>query len=294
MAIRVSVALFVLLAQVLPAVARPSAPSPAQQLGRAYEAYDKGDLAGAKALLGKLPDGKILNRDYLAWLRGMVALRLGEPAVAKRAFEQLGKLSGSRFSREVPWRLADAAWLAGDRATAARAYAKLAAAAGAGQVGDAGTALYRVAETRTGVARTAAMRAFVLDYPSHPLARQAEQELATPLTPPERLERAKRLTVAHLWDEAVAELALVEPTGDLVRLRDYWLGITLFKMRRRYGDAGKLLLGVYPTMGSSADEALFHGARALSRADRDDEAIQWYRKVVALYPTSKWAAGRST
>ena len=134
------------------------------------------------------------------------------------------------------------------------------------------------------------MRAFVLDYPSHPLAPRAEQELATPLTQTERLERAKRLTIAHLWDEAIAELALIgDATGDLARLRDYWTGITLFKMRRRYGDAGKLLLAVYKDMGGSAAEAMFHGARALSRADRDPEAIEWYRKVVAAYPSSAYA-----
>jgi soluble lytic murein transglycosylase len=30
-------------------------------------------------------------------------------------------------------------------------------------------------------------------------------------------------------------------------------------------------------------------ARALSRADRDDEAIDWYKKVVAAYPRTPWA-----
>src|SRR5262249_6010577 len=35
-------------------------------------------------------------------------------------------------------------------------------------------------------------------------------------------------------------------------------------------------------------EALFHGARALSRADQDDEAIKGYREVVARYPHSKY------
>jgi soluble lytic murein transglycosylase len=59
-------------------------------------------------------------------------------------------------------------------------------------------------------------------------------------------------------------------------------------MRRRYGDAGRLLLSVAPRMGSA--EALFHGARALSRSDQDDEAIRWYREVVAKYPRTDYAA----
>ncbi|HEY5938410.1 MAG TPA: transglycosylase SLT domain-containing protein [Kofleriaceae bacterium] len=289
-AIRVSIALLVLGTMLADGHAKPPS-SPAKELGRAFTAYDRGDLAASKQALAKIPEPAIKNRDYLLWLRGMVALRLGDAATAKRAFAELAKQGGSRFSREVPWRLADTAWLAGNRAAAAKAYSKLAAGEGAGENGDVGTALFRVAELKTGAARAQAMRSFVLDYPSHPLAAAAERELATPLTQTERLDRAKRLTMAHLWDEAIAELALIgDATGDLARLRDYWTGITLFKMRRRYGDAGKLLLGVYKDMGSSAAEAMFHGARALSRADRDPEAIEWYKKVVAAYPGSDYAA----
>jgi soluble lytic murein transglycosylase len=168
--------------------------------------------------------------------------------------------------------------------------------AGAGSVGDVGTALFRIAEVRSGAGALAAYRDFVLAHPGHPLAPRAEQILvkrgAPPLTAAERLERAKRLTTAHLWDESVAELSLIDRAtlpDALRRQHDYWLGTTLFKMRRRYGEAGKLLLGVYPELGGSAAEAMFHGARALSRADRDDEAIVWYHKVVATYPTTRWA-----
>ena len=93
-------------------------------------------------------------------------------------------------------------------------------------------------------------------------------------------------------DEAVVELSAIgsDIPPDVARQRDYWLGITLFKMRRRYADSARLLLGVYKQMGASAAEAMFHGARALSRADRDDDAIAWYHKVVAEYPSTTWAA----
>ena len=43
-------------------------------------------------------------------------------------------------------------------------------------------------------------------------------------------------------------------------------------------------------MGGRADEALFHGARALSRADFDSEAIENYQRLVKEYPGSRWAA----
>lgn len=290
------IALVAFAALVLGGAAGTARAAPADELGDAFRAYEAGDLLLAQRLLARLDDKALANRDYLHWLRGMVALRTGDPAAARAAFERLGKLAGSRFAREVPWRLADAAWEAGDRAGAARQYAKLVDAKGASRVADVGTARFRIALARTGAAAAAAYRRFLLAHPGHPLADRAERRLAelggAAFSATERIERAKQLTAAHLWDEAVAELALVgdRPPPDLARQRDYWLGTTLFKMRRRYADAGKLLLGVYKELGASAPEAMFHGARALSRADRDEEAIEWYGKVVAAYPTSAWAA----
>ena len=225
----------------------------------------------------------------------MVWLRSGEPARAEPAFRQLATFAGSPFGREAAWRLADCAWERGDRKAAARAYQQALTAKDALEIGDVGTAMYRIAETRRGGAAISAYRALAIEHPSHPLARRAEQQLATlgapALTASERIERAKHLTDAHLWDEAVAELSLVgdDLPAEVAHQRDYWLGLTLFKMRRRYADAGKLLLGVAPALGDQAAEAMFHGARALSRADRDDDAITWYRKVVANYPGTTYA-----
>jgi len=263
----------------------------AKRLGDAYRAYDDNDLHGASALLAKLDDGKLANADYALWLRGMVALRSGTVDAAKAAFEKLAKLGSSRFARQIPWRLADCLWAKGDRAAAAKAYARLIASDAAGETGDVGTAKFRIAEAAP---TAAAYRQLVLAHPSHPLAPRAEKKMldlgGTPLDAADRIARARMLTTAHLWDQAVAELALVPATGlstSLTYQREYWLGTTLFQMRRRYGDAAKLLLGVYQKLDSA--EAMFHGARALSRADKDDEAITWYRKVVATYPRTAWA-----
>ena len=270
---------------------------PLRELGDAYRAYDAGDLAAASAKLGPLDTALagLAIRDYGLWLRGMVALRSGDPAQAELAFRQLAKLSGSPFAREIGWRLADCAWERGDRRAAAAGYQKAIAAKDALEIGDVGTAMYRIAETRRGAAATAAYRALVIEHPSHPLAIRAEQKLdalgAPALTATERIERASHLTDAHLWEAAVAELSLIGdaiPAG-VAHQRDYALGTTLYKMRRRYADAGKLLLGTYAQLGGSAAEAMFHGARALSRADRDDDAIRWYRRVVADYPGTAYA-----
>ncbi len=265
---------------------------PAQDLGDAFRAYEAGDLDTAKAKLSGLDETRIVNRDYLFWIRGMVQLRTGNPTGAKASFEKLGKIPSSRFAREVPWRLADCAWEGGDHKTAAKAYAKLVTGETAGDVGDVGTARYRIAVATN---KAADYRAFLIANPAHPLAPIAERKLeelgGAPITAQERIERAKQLQAAHLWDEAVAELSLLggDQSKELATQRDYWLGTTLFKMRRRYGDAGALLLGVYKDMGGSAAEAMFHGARALSRADRDDDAITWYGKVVEAFPRSPYA-----
>lgn len=269
----------------------------AAQLGRAFAAYEAGDLDGARTALDGLAPDRLANPDYLLWLRAQLALLDGRPADATRDFTALGQIAGSRFAREVPWRLADAAWEAGRRAEAAKAYARLRGEPGADDRADLGVAAYRIALAagdRGRADEVAALRAFLLDYPAHPQAAAAERRLVALGAPPtfdagDRIARAQRLVSAHLWDAAVAELEQIddrEPKAVRIR-RDYWLGTTLFKMRRRYADAGKLLLAVAPAMDSA--EALFHGARALSRADDDDGAIGWYRKVVKQYPRTSWA-----
>ncbi|MGE5184868.1 MAG: transglycosylase SLT domain-containing protein [Acidobacteriota bacterium] len=262
----------------------------ARQLGRAFAAYDRSDLATAANELRGIDH--VANQDYLLWLRGMVALRTNKLDAAQQAFEQLAKLARSRFAPQVAWRLADVAWAKGDKAAAARLYARLIKQEHADEIGDVGTAMFRIAEAKP---TAEAYRAMLVAHPAHSLAPEAEARMlalgGAPLSPADRIERAKTLTAQHLWDEAVAELALV-PDGvpdDVRYQRDYWLGTTLFDMRRRYGDAGKLLLAVYPHLGEHAAEAMFHGARALSRADRDDDAITWYHKVVAQYPSTTWA-----
>ena len=66
--------------------------------------------------------------------------------------------------------------------------------------------------------------------------------------------------------------------------------MTKFHMRRDYPTAGALLLGAVDHLsGDKAASAQFHGARAMSRVDRDDEAIAGYRKVIAQFPHSRFA-----
>jgi soluble lytic murein transglycosylase len=283
----------VLLGLLLSGVATAAPSDDRAQLGRAFAAYEQGELQQAAKLVSGIDERALANRDYLHWLRAELALRTGAIDEAERAFHALAKDKHSRFAKTVPWRLADCAWARGDRAGAAAQYDRLVRDARTEDLGDRGTAMFRIAEASHSAA---AYRALLIAHPAHPLAGEAEAKMlelgGAPLTAAERIARAKQLSTAHVWDEAVAELALVpadvEPA--LAHERDYWLGTTLFDMRRRYADASKLLLGAYPFVGERGAEAMFHGARALSRADRDDDAIAWYQKVVAQFPSTPQAA----
>ena len=213
-----------------------------------------GDLAGARAALAGLTPDRLANPDYLVWLRGQIALLDGQPADAARDFAALAATPDSRFARAAAWRAADAAWEQGQRADAAAAYQRLRAAADADEHADLGVVAYRIALAAGDAdpARgQAALRGFLRAYPTHPLAADADRALAAAGAAPtysddDRIERAQRMITAHAWDGAVAELAQIDaraPKAIRIR-RDYWLGTALFKMRRRYADAGKLLLGV--------------------------------------------------
>ena len=292
---RATAVALVLMAMVDRAAATPDTTSPADYLGAAFAAYEAGDLDGARDALAHVSPDQLANADYLRWVRGQVALHDGDPRAALADFRTLVADKTSRFQAEAPWRAADALWAQGRRREAADEYRKLRGTADAKEHADLGVVDYRLA-IAPGRKEGPALRGFLREHPGHPLAAEAERRLiaaggprATAMTGEDRITRAQRFGDDQQWSAAVAELMLIgddAPTGLKTR-RDYWLGTSLYKMRRRYADAGALLLDVAPKMGSA--EALFHGARALSRADHDDDAIRWYREVVARYPRTAWA-----
>jgi soluble lytic murein transglycosylase len=287
--------------------APPSDADAVQALGRGYRAFLAGDFADAAATLAKIPPRALKNRDYLLYLLGQSELLAGRPTAARPRFAELALMSG-RFQTIARWRVADCDYAAGKLDDARRAYeAALGLCNGKCPAEiDAPVARARIAEALEArgakAAAAEAWRRVALEAPWHPLAAEAPAAIARlggpPFTAEEHVTRARILTQNRKWDDALHELELVTSAGDAndlpARVRDeakYWFGTTKFKMRRNYDLAAQALLDVWQRLPGDdrKAEALFHGARAWSRADRDDEAIVNYRLLLDKYPRARQA-----
>lgn len=273
----------------------------AAALGAAYRAFEDGQYRRALTLARKIDRAAIENDDYAAYIEAQSAYLEGDYSLALAQLKTLASDRGSRFRAWAEWRVADCLWQLGRVDDARSAYAGL-VAHGSSSVGDPAVARYRMAEADARAGRTQDAIRELTDLRIHspasvlePLATRRLLALGGPqaaqLTASQHISRAATLTGDKEWNQAMGELRQVsdkEP-ADVVRLRDFWTGMTLYHMRHHYDRAAKILLNIYPDMGDRAAEALFHGARALSRADHDAEAITYYQKVVAQYPHSSWA-----
>ncbi len=312
------------LALVLTAASQGAAGPPAEHLsdlGRGFAAYRAGAYHDAARLLRGALDKGLRNQDWAEFLLGESEFYDGDPHAAREAFERAARAHGGRAAEMAPFRVADCLWMEGDRAAAARAYGRLSKKV-TPTLGDAALGRFRIAEeiaTRDPAAAQRQFLAIAREFPAHPLADEALRRAGPPAPPPptnaapaappptgaappapptelspaDRLRRAESLTKDRHWDEALVELGKLPTTlpPDLAAERDYQIGMTKFHMRRDYAKAGELLLAAVPQLsGDKAASAAFHGARALSRADRDDEAIVGYQKVIAQFPHSRFAA----
>ena len=284
-----------------PASGSPPAAAVAE-LARGFRAYRGGDYAAAVTTLAPLLGRGLRNDDWILYLLAESAFYQGEYSAARRHFEKLAASKTSGRPRDLaPYRIADCLWLEGDRAAAGTAYGKL--LKHPAPFVDTAVARFRLAELASARSASEGAKLFLAinrEFPAHPLADEALRRAAPPmatalpeLPAPERLKRAEALTKDRHWDEALADLAKLpaELPAPLGAERDYQIGMTKFHMRRDYPRAAELLLAAAPQLtGDRAASAAFHGARALSRVDRDDEAIAGYHKVIATFPRSRYAA----
>ena len=90
-----------------------------------------------------------------------------------------------------------------------------------------------------------------------------------------RLARARRLIDLRAFDEALETLTPIQHRGSLEEAN--WLKAKiLYKRRRHYKEAIESLRSIAAGKGEYADQARFLLARALSRIDKDQEAIAAY------------------
>ena len=103
-----------------------------------------------------------------------------------------------------------------------------------------------------------------------------EKRLVPKWTGEIHLERARRLMTYRAFDAATAAITAAWPTAN--REEAAWVKANiLFKRRGHYKEAAEALDAIVKGGGVHADEARFLAARALSRQDKDGEAIKAYR-----------------
>jgi soluble lytic murein transglycosylase len=312
-----------------PAAAKPAAAS-LERLQKGAAAFAAGRYDEARRHLAPLADDKdraLRTRDYALFLLGeselLVAQERGpEPdaELLRKALSRFTALSAGsigagaagaagRFQALARGRAADCLFLLHRDAEARAAYQALLQKNLPPEL-DAASVRFHLAQIALRARKDpdtqrarAELRHIHVHFPLHPLAERARRQLLSldgspelALTPQERLTRAQAMGRDRRWAEALEELARL-PADLPQALRDeadYQIGTAHYRMRRGYDVAAQRLLGVAPKFsGERQADAMFHGARALSRADKDDEAIVAYRAVVQAHPRSRFAAEAS-
>jgi soluble lytic murein transglycosylase len=219
-----------------------------------------------------------------------IAAWRAEAALEAGPFEQAAAHFAAKAGSKAQLRSGQAWERAGKLDEARRAYDRAVSQA----KGPAGEAAARGARARVLEALGQRQAAFVdarwvyLQAPESAAGREIAPALAR-LDPawkasgPEQLARAEKLAAAGLGTEAIAALdaAPAAPSApsdaELLHAR----GMAFYKLRR-YPEASEALEKSAKKTGSLDDS--FHAARALSRANRDDEAIRAYRAFVKEHP----------
>jgi soluble lytic murein transglycosylase len=140
------------------------------------------------------------------------------------------------------------------------------------------------------------LRFIVLRVPADDEAKSAAAALerldpGRPLTAKERLARADKLVEAAKTDDALTELDLAEKGASPAEQDEIaWArAFALYRARNRYEKAAIAFAKLGNKKGPRQAEALYHAARAASRADHDDEAAKGYRALGQRFPMSPWA-----
>lgn len=287
-----------------------------------------GDARGALEEIARLPE-KARDEDSVRYLQGRLLLDVGRPCDAMERLAQTPSSLPEPMREDSMRRWATAAARCGHCAearpvllrasssdTAVTRHDRALAADCAVQLGELETAaeelaaLTRRRSTPNRVGLLALLSDVYVDLGRPDEAREAVleawksavhpgerdnlrklEERALPSTN-DRIDRAERLLSARRFSQAAQELEGIDP-ADRAAVAERWhhsYGMALFRMRTRYLDAARVLRKSASLGGQHEVEDAFHAARALSRADRDAQAIRAYRQFAQRYPASRRAA----
>lgn len=276
---------------------------PAAVRGRARARYLRGRLLERLGRLAEAadayPDGadaaplpEAVRRDA-ARRRAIALSRTGRCAEARQGLAPLDD------DPLVEARLAECALAAGELERAVEEL-RAVVARRAPEV-DLFAARFELAEAlaRTGAREDAVevLTELVVDRVEHPEAPRAMAALEAlnggpvELSFVQRMRRVERLMDVRRPDEALAELEAVGRPQRRAELRE-WLhrrGMALYRERHHYAEAAEVLAESAALGGPHAAHDQFHAARALSRADRDLEAVRGYRRFVREHPEHRRA-----
>jgi soluble lytic murein transglycosylase len=257
---------------------------------RARVAIARGDAAAALPLLDGLESLLPLLRDDIEKWRAEARLVAGP-------FEQAGVYFGAKGDATSLLTAADAFVKANDSARARQAAERVLSLGKRSRVQEARARAIRYGlADKPGLveitdARWLAVHAPDVAAASTAIAALPRIDAAHPLTGQEQLTRAQALADAGSIDDAlraVDDSASAPPPGATHLERMRAKGYILYKSRNRYLEAAKLLGEAAALGGPHAAEDAFHAARAMSRADKDDDAIRGYESVSQNHRKTPW------
>ncbi len=265
--------------------------------GRLLERLDRFDEAAEAYELEEELYPRGVTRD-IHRRHGLALARAGRCAEARPLLQKEGRKPGSP-GREARLLAARCAMEVGEIDVAVRELRALKATARG--TGDFWSVRFHLAESLVKAGKTTearnVLRELLVHRPEHADVPRVEAKIlelggSVELTPRERLMRTERLMKRRRYQAALDEInATKRPTRP--GLLGRWLhlrGMALYSTRHNYAEAAKALAEAARFGGPNAIEDEFHAARALSRADLDDESIAAYLRFVKAHPNHNRAA----
>lgn len=278
--------------QALEAVPDSDKARPEVRYVRARVALFRGDAAGALPLLTGLEGALPLLADDVARRRAEAKLVVGP-------YQEAGEWFAMRVSPAPQLQAARAFEKARDPRRARAAADRVVASERRTREEEAEARALRVrltdppGDAERADARWLATQGADLPAATDALTLAAKLDPKHPLTSEELLSRARVLSDAGHVDEALRsiELSATAPGAEKFTnlSREHARGMALFHARGRSSEAAKVLSECAGAAGAKGAEDAFYAARALSRADRDEEAIRGYEEVQRRFRKTSWA-----